>query len=50
LVGLFFRDFDTELMDPMPSADWERVVASVRPVGWPYKTNCRVHFKRVKKQ
>ncbi len=50
LVGLFFRDFDTELVDPMPPADWERVVASVRPVGWPYKTNCRVHFKRVKKQ
>lgn len=46
LVALFFRDFDTKLLDPVPEADWERVVASVRPVGWPYDTNCRVQFTR----
>jgi len=46
LIALFLRDFDTELLDPMPEADWDRVVASVRPQGWPYDTNCRVAFKR----
>jgi len=46
LVGLFFRDFDTELVDPVPAADWSNVVASVRPVGWPYNTNCNVRYVR----
>jgi len=46
LTALFFRDFDTELVDPVPAADWEKVVASVRPQGWPYNTNCRVKFTR----
>lgn len=46
LVGLFFRDFDTELADPVPEADWDTVVASVRPKGWPYNTNCRVRYVR----
>lgn len=46
LVGLFFRDFDVALVDPVPPADWEKVVASVRPKGWPYDTNCRVRYVR----
>lgn len=46
LVGLFFRDFDTRLIDPVPAADWSTVVASVRPEGWPHQTNCRVQFQR----
>ena len=46
LVGLFFREFDTSLADPVPPADWDTVVASVRPKGWPYDTNCRVKYVR----
>lgn len=46
LVALFFRDFDVELMDPVPEAEWENVVASVRPKGWPFNTNCRVKYER----
>ena len=48
LVALFFRDFDVELIDPIPEADWTNVVASVRPVGWPYNTNCNVKYTRRK--
>jgi len=46
LVGLFFRDFETELLNPVPPPDWGVVVASVRPEGWPYKTNCNVRYVR----
>lgn len=46
LVGLFFRDFEASLVDKVPDADWTNVVASVRPVGWPYNTNCRVKYVR----
>jgi len=46
LVGLFFRDFETALTNPVPPPNWDSVVASVRPQGWPYDTNCNVRYVR----
>mmetsp|Transcript_17267 Transcript_17267/g.43793 ORF Transcript_17267/g.43793 Transcript_17267/m.43793 type:complete len:429 (-) Transcript_17267:55-1341(-) len=43
LLGLFFREFDAELVDSVPESDWENVVAMVGPVAG---SSCRVRFKR----
>ncbi len=30
----------------MPSADWDKVVASVRPEGWPYNVGLNVTYTK----
>jgi len=49
LVALFIREFDCQLIDPVPEADWSYVVASVRPKGWPHDFPNKVKFSRRKK-
>lgn len=44
LVALFFREFDAELVDPVPAEEWDNVVAMVTPKQ-PY--NCRIKYSRV---
>jgi cytochrome P450 len=47
LVAIFFRDFDANIGDQkMPSADWDKVVASVRPEGWPYNVGLNVTYTK----
>jgi len=46
LVAMFVRDFDCELIDPLPEPDWGYVVASVRPKGWPHEFPNKVKFSR----
>lgn len=46
LVALFVREFDCELIDPLPEPDWGYVVASVRPKGWPHAFPNKVQFSR----
>lgn len=46
LVALFVREFDCELIDPLPEPDWAYVVASVRPKGWPHNFPNKVKFSR----
>lgn len=46
LIALFLRDFDAELLGPLPEPDWDYVVASVRPKGWPHDFNLRVRYTR----
>jgi cytochrome P450 len=46
LVALFVREFDCELIDPLPEPDWGYVVASVRPKGWPHNFPNKVKFSR----
>lgn len=48
LVALFARHFDAELIDPIPVADWSYVVASVRPIGWPFNFKNKIRFSRRK--
>merc|ERR1719198_814268 len=48
LVAMFIRDFDAELIDPLPEPDWGHVVASVRPKGWPYNFPNKIKFARRK--
>ena len=45
LVALFLQRFDAEI-DKFPEADWDDVVASVRPEGWPYDVESNVRFRR----
>jgi len=49
VVALFIREFDCQLIDPVPEADWSYVVASVRPKGWPHDFPNKVKFSRRKK-
>lgn len=46
LVALFLQRFDAEL-DGFPEADWDDVVASVRPEGWPYEVESSIRFRRL---
>ncbi len=46
LLALFFREFDAELIDPLPEEDWENVVAMVGPKAG---QACRMKFKKVGK-
>jgi 24-hydroxycholesterol 7alpha-hydroxylase len=46
LVAMFLRDFDAELIDPVPEPDWSYVVASVRPKGWPHSFKNKIKFSR----
>lgn len=46
LVALFLRDYDAELLGDMPEPDWEYVVASVRPKGWPHEVKLPVKYTR----
>jgi hypothetical protein len=47
LVAIFLRDFDANIGDQkMPSADWDKVVASVRPEGWPYNVGLNVTYTK----
>ena len=43
LIALFMREFDCELLDPVPKANWEQVVAAVNP-----EATCRVKFSRLR--
>ena len=45
LVALFLQRYDAEL-DVFPEADWDDVVASVRPEGWPYEVGSKVIFRK----
>eukprot|EP00939_MAST-03C_sp_MAST-3C-sp1_P003506 g3506.t1 len=45
LVALFIQRFDADI-DHFPDADWDDVVASVRPEGWPYDVPSYVSFRR----
>jgi cytochrome P450 len=49
LVALFLREFDAQLIDPLPEPDWSYVVASVRPKGWPHKFPNKISFSRRRK-
>jgi cytochrome P450 len=49
LVSLFVREFDAQLIDPLPEPDWSYVVASVRPKGWPHNFANKIKFTRRKK-
>ena len=44
LLGLFFREFDAELLDPVPAEEWNNVVAIVGPKR-PF--TCRIKYTRV---
>lgn len=48
LVALFLQRYDATL-DRFPEADWDDVVASVRPEGWPYECESTVRFSRLEK-
>jgi len=48
LVAMFVRDFDVQLIDPIPEPDWSYVVASVRPKGWPHNFPNKIKFVRRK--
>jgi len=43
LVALFFREFDADLMDPLPEEEWENVVAMVTPKE---PMQCRIKYTR----
>jgi len=45
LIALFMREFDAELVDPMPSANWQAVLAAVLPEG-----TCKLKFRRKMEQ
>eukprot|EP01065_Artemidia_motanka_P025703 TRINITY_DN30687_c0_g1_i1.p1 TRINITY_DN30687_c0_g1~~TRINITY_DN30687_c0_g1_i1.p1 ORF type:complete len:464 (+),score=129.74 TRINITY_DN30687_c0_g1_i1:61-1452(+) len=49
LIALFLRDFDAELMGELPEPDWDYVVASVRPKGWPHKFSLPIRYTRRQK-
>jgi cytochrome P450 len=49
LVALFIREFDAQLIDPLPEPDWGYVVASVRPKGWPHNFPNKIKFSRRRK-
>mmetsp|Transcript_45053 Transcript_45053/g.71974 ORF Transcript_45053/g.71974 Transcript_45053/m.71974 type:complete len:519 (+) Transcript_45053:3-1559(+) len=44
LLGLFFRHFDAELIDPLPVEEWDNVVAMVTPKS-PF--NCRIRYTQI---
>jgi cytochrome P450 len=46
LLGIFFRDYDAELIDPLPQEEWENVVAMVTPKKGQH---CRVRYTRINK-
>jgi len=50
LVALFIREFDAQLIDPVPEPDWSYVVASVRPKGWPHDFPNKIKYSRRNKK
>eukprot|EP00397_Hematodinium_sp_SG-2012_P036360 GEMP01039245.1.p1 GENE.GEMP01039245.1~~GEMP01039245.1.p1 ORF type:complete len:314 (+),score=48.05 GEMP01039245.1:610-1551(+) len=49
LVALLLREFDMEMMDPMPEPATEEILGSVEPKSYPFdpKIHTRVRFRRV---
>ena len=43
LLAIFLREFDTELIDPIPDENWENTVAMVSP----QERSCRFRYTRV---
>jgi hypothetical protein len=57
LIALFFRDFDAELIGPLPEPGWSGdngdfwVAPRCAPKGWPHGVDgCKVQYKRRPKQ